>query len=123
MPRRHRTGKLTPNPNPNPNPNPDPNPDPDPTPTPTLTLNPHQAAEPKHAYTLSLVLGTCFIALLVNFTSFGLIGKTGPITFQVLTLAPTLAPTLTLTLTPTLTLALALALTTEPQLHTLPSDH
>ena len=42
-----------------------------------------EAAEPKHAYTLTLVLGTCFIALLVNFTSFGLIGKTGPITFQV----------------------------------------
>jgi solute carrier family 35 protein E3 len=42
-----------------------------------------EAAEPKHAYTLALVLGTCFVALLVNFTSFGLIGKTGPITFQV----------------------------------------
>mmetsp|Transcript_21836 Transcript_21836/g.55582 ORF Transcript_21836/g.55582 Transcript_21836/m.55582 type:complete len:352 (+) Transcript_21836:70-1125(+) len=42
-----------------------------------------EAAEPRHAYTLALVLGTCFVALLVNFTSFGLIGKTGPITFQV----------------------------------------
>jgi len=34
-------------------------------------------------YTLKLVLCTCFLALLVNFCSFGLIGRTGPITFQV----------------------------------------
>ena len=40
-------------------------------------------ADPKHQRTLLMVLGTCFIALLVNFTSFGLIGRTGPITFQV----------------------------------------
>jgi len=30
-----------------------------------------------------IVLGTCFLALGVNFCSFGLIGRTGPITFQV----------------------------------------
>lgn len=41
------------------------------------------ASEPLHSKTLLMVLGTCFIALAVNFTSFGLIGKTGPITFQV----------------------------------------
>jgi len=40
-------------------------------------------AEPSHFHTLMLVLGTCFLALLVNFSSFGLIGRTGPITFQV----------------------------------------
>merc|ERR1711988_331098 len=39
--------------------------------------------EPVHSYTLWLVLGTCFLALLVNFCSFGLIGRTSPITFQV----------------------------------------
>jgi solute carrier family 35 protein E3 len=42
-----------------------------------------EAAEPTHTYTLWLVLGTCFLALLVNFCSFGLIGRTSPITFQV----------------------------------------
>ena len=41
------------------------------------------AAEPTHTQTLWLVLGTCFLALLVNFCSFGLIGRTSPITFQV----------------------------------------
>ena len=34
-------------------------------------------------YVLKLVLGTCFLALMVNFCSFGLIGRTSPITFQV----------------------------------------
>jgi len=34
-------------------------------------------------HVLKLVLGTCFLALAVNFCSFGLIGRTGPITFQV----------------------------------------
>lgn len=34
-------------------------------------------------YILQLVLVTCFLALMVNFCSFGLIGRTGPITFQV----------------------------------------
>lgn len=33
--------------------------------------------------TLWLVLGTCFLALAVNLCSFGLIGRTSPITFQV----------------------------------------
>ena len=35
------------------------------------------------AYTMWLVLATCFIALLVNLSSFGLIGKTSAVTFQV----------------------------------------
>lgn len=34
-------------------------------------------------HTLWLVLGTCFLALAVNLCSFGLIGRTSPITFQV----------------------------------------
>ena len=34
-------------------------------------------------FVLKLVLGTCFLALMVNFCSFGLIGRTSPITFQV----------------------------------------
>jgi len=34
-------------------------------------------------HTMTLVLITCFIALAVNWCSFGLIGRTGPITFQV----------------------------------------
>jgi len=42
-----------------------------------------EASEPTHAHTLMLVLGTCFLALLVNWCSFGLIGRTSPITFQV----------------------------------------
>lgn len=33
--------------------------------------------------TLTLVLGTCFLALAVNLCSFGLIGRTSPTTFQV----------------------------------------
>jgi solute carrier family 35 protein E3 len=41
------------------------------------------ASEPTHVHTMLLVLGTCFLALLVNFCSFGLIGRTSPITFQV----------------------------------------
>ena len=40
-------------------------------------------SDPAHMHTLWLVLGTCFLALLVNFCSFGLIGRTSPITFQV----------------------------------------
>jgi len=35
------------------------------------------------AHVMWLVLGTCFLALMVNFCSFGLIGRTSPITFQV----------------------------------------
>merc|ERR1711935_875224 len=42
-----------------------------------------EASEPTHTHTLTLVLGTCFLALLVNWCSFGLIGRTSPITFQV----------------------------------------
>merc|ERR1711957_639566 len=42
-----------------------------------------EASEPTHSHTLMLVLGTCFLALLVNWCSFGLIGRTSPITFQV----------------------------------------
>ena len=34
-------------------------------------------------HVLQLVLGTCFLALAVNLCSFGLIGRTSPITFQV----------------------------------------
>ena len=34
-------------------------------------------------HVLLIVLGTCFLALLVNLCSFGLIGRTSPITFQV----------------------------------------
>ena len=44
-----------------------------------------EASEPTHTHTLMLVLGTCFLALLVNWCSFGLIGRTSPITFQVRT--------------------------------------
>merc|ERR1712087_735063 len=40
-------------------------------------------ADPEIASTMWLVLGTCFLALAVNWCSFGLIGKTSPITFQV----------------------------------------
>jgi solute carrier family 35 protein E3 len=36
-----------------------------------------------HQHTLWIVLSTCFLALAVNLCSFGLIGKTSPITFQV----------------------------------------
>lgn len=38
-------------------------------------------AEQQH--TLWIVLGTCFLALMVNLCSFGLIGRTSAITFQV----------------------------------------
>jgi len=34
-------------------------------------------------HTLWIVLGTCFLALAVNLCSFGLIGRTSPVTFQV----------------------------------------
>ena len=37
----------------------------------------------RKVHTLWLVLGTCFLALAVNLCSFGLIGRTSPITFQV----------------------------------------
>lgn len=43
----------------------------------------NSSTDPAHMHTLWLVLGTCFLALLVNFCSFGLIGRTSPITFQV----------------------------------------
>jgi len=36
-----------------------------------------------YRHTMLLVLGSCFLALMVNFCSFGLIGRTSPITFQV----------------------------------------
>ena len=41
------------------------------------------AASDDGVRTLGLVLATCFLALAVNFCSFGLIGRTSPITFQV----------------------------------------
>ena len=37
----------------------------------------------KRQHTLWIVLGTCFLALAVNLCSFGLIGRTSAITFQV----------------------------------------
>jgi len=39
--------------------------------------------DPAVTATMWLVLGTCFLALAVNWCSFGLIGRTSPITFQV----------------------------------------
>ena len=60
------------------------NPNPHPHPHPEQTLDYFaEASEPTHTHTLTLVLGTCFLALLVNWCSFGLIGRTSPITFQV----------------------------------------
>jgi hypothetical protein len=41
------------------------------------------AGDARAAHVLWLVLGTCFLALAVNLCSFGLIGRTSPITFQV----------------------------------------
>jgi len=41
------------------------------------------AAAAHTVHVMKLVLVTCFLALMVNFCSFGLIGRTGPITFQV----------------------------------------
>ena len=41
------------------------------------------AGDAGRIHTLWIVLGTCFLALAVNLCSFGLIGRTSPITFQV----------------------------------------
>jgi len=41
------------------------------------------AGNAERVHTLWIVLGTCFLALAVNLCSFGLIGRTSPITFQV----------------------------------------
>lgn len=41
------------------------------------------AGDERSQHTLWIVLGTCFLALAVNLCSFGLIGKTSAITFQV----------------------------------------
>jgi len=41
------------------------------------------AGHPVKRHVMVLVLGTCFLALAVNLCSFGLIGRTSPITFQV----------------------------------------
>lgn len=41
------------------------------------------AGEPKHVRVMWIVLATCFLALAVNLCSFGLIGRTSAITFQV----------------------------------------
>ena len=41
------------------------------------------SGDPDKQHVLWIVLGTCFLALAVNLCSFGLIGRTSPITFQV----------------------------------------
>ncbi|EOD25384.1 hypothetical protein EMIHUDRAFT_56371, partial [Emiliania huxleyi CCMP1516] len=52
-------------------------------PTAPRPRRPPRRYERHAAAVLGTILATCFLALLVNWCSFGLIGKTSPITFQV----------------------------------------